>query len=106
MQTTSDITIRLADYQDARALLRLAALDSARVPDGPLLVAETDGELVAAVPLGGGRAIADPFRPTANLVGVLALRAQQLHPDHGKGLARAGLARLPWAGRPRAAAGL
>ena len=98
MQTTSDITIRLADYPDARRLIGLAALDSAQVPDGPLLVAEAGGDLVAAVPLGGGRPIADPFRRTADLVRMLELRAQQLHPggdDRASRLAAAARAVAP-----------
>jgi len=75
---TQGITVRLADYSDARELLRLAALDSAQVPDGALVVAESAGELVAAAPVGGGTAIADPFRRTAPLVEMLELRADQL----------------------------
>lgn len=34
--------------------------------------------LVAAVPVNGGRAIADPFAPTADVVSLLQLRANQL----------------------------
>ncbi len=75
---TSDITVRLADYSDARSLTRLAALDSAQFPDGALVVAESGGEIVAALPLEGGRAIADPFRRTAALLEMLELRAAQL----------------------------
>ncbi len=75
---TPEITVRLADYSDSRALLRLAALDSAYVPDGALVVAESDGQLVAALPLDGGRAIADPFHRTAALIEMLELRAVQL----------------------------
>jgi hypothetical protein len=72
------ITVRLADYSDARELLRLAALDSTRVPDGALVVAESGHELLAALPLEGGRPIADPFHRTAALVELLELRAAQL----------------------------
>jgi hypothetical protein len=75
---TSDITVRLADHTDSRALLELAALDSAQVPAGALVLAESDGEIVAAVPVSGGRAIADPFRGTAMLVEMLELRAAQM----------------------------
>ena len=75
---TEQITVRPATYADSRALLRLAALDSARVPDGRLVVAEIAGELVAAVPVAGGRAIADPFHRTAALVEMLELRAAQI----------------------------
>ncbi len=82
---TSEITVRLADHTDSFALHRLAALDSAQVPNGALVIAESDGELVAALPLDGGRAIADPFRGTAKIVEMLELRAAQLGTarDHG-----------------------
>ena len=49
----------------------LAALDSAQVPAGDVIVAETSGRIVAALPVSGGRAIADPFRRTAGLVHML-----------------------------------
>ena len=75
---TSEITVRLADHTDSRALLELAALDSAQVPSGALVLAESDGEIVAAVPVNGGRAIADPFHGTAMLIEMLELRAAQI----------------------------
>ena len=75
---TDQITVRPATYMDSRALLRLAAIDSAQVPDGRLMVAEIGSELVAAVPVSGGRAIADPFHRTAALVEMLELRAAQI----------------------------
>ena len=75
---TPEITVRLADNTDARALLTLAALDSAQVPAGDLVIAESEGELVAAMPVERGRAIADPFRRTALIVQMLELRAAQI----------------------------
>jgi hypothetical protein len=73
------LTIRMAVSADAEALGRLAQLDSAPPPAPvPTLVAEVDGELRAAVPLHGGPALADPFRPTVELVAILAQRRQQL----------------------------
>jgi hypothetical protein len=45
-----------------------------------VLVAELDGEIVAAVPFEGGRAIADPFRPTAELVELLRTRTAKAAP--------------------------
>ena len=60
------------------ALARLAALDSASPPTGPALIAEADSRMLAALPLGSGRAIADPFEPTAELVGLLELRRAQM----------------------------
>jgi hypothetical protein len=75
------LTIRMAVPADAVALSRLAQLDSAPAPRPvPMLVAEVDGELGAALPLHGGRAIADPFRPTAELVAIMTERARQLAP--------------------------
>jgi hypothetical protein len=71
--TMTDITIRSARDADADALARLAALDSSHVPSGELLVAEVSGELVAAASDAG--VIADPFRPTADVVDLLRLRA-------------------------------
>ena len=72
------LKIRQADPVDEAAIRRLAALDSAEAPQGELLVAESDDELVAAVPVAGGRAVADPFRRSAEVVDLLRLRASQL----------------------------
>ena len=72
------VTIRRSHARDHEALERLAQLDSRRLADGQLLVAEVAGELRAALPLAGGAAIADPFRPTAPLVSLLQMRAQQI----------------------------
>jgi hypothetical protein len=71
-------TIRAARPSDADALRRLAELDGSRVQAGAILVGELDGELVAAVPIAGGPAMADPFRSTTALVSLLGLRAAQL----------------------------
>jgi hypothetical protein len=75
-----EVVIRSASDNDRGRLERLAMLDSAPAPRGPMLVAERGGLLVAAVPLGGGRPIADPFEPTAGIVGLLELRRTQLRP--------------------------
>ncbi len=82
METTGSphIAIRLAAGADTASLSRLAALDSAPLPLGPTLVADLDGQIVAAHPLGGGRPIADPFRPTEHALELLELRARQLPP--------------------------
>ena len=69
----SDITIRSARHTDADAIRDLAALDSRRVPAGDLVVAEVAGDIVAAH--GAGGTIADPFRPTADVVALLQVRA-------------------------------
>jgi hypothetical protein len=72
------VLIRAARGSDGAALSRLAALDSAHVPGGELLVAETDGSLVAAHAPATGATIADPFRHTAELVELLELRGSLL----------------------------
>jgi hypothetical protein len=73
-----ELRIRYAGTSDEGALRRLAALDSSTVPQPPLLVAEVDGELQAALSLWDGRAIADPFRRTEALVELLVLRAAHI----------------------------
>jgi hypothetical protein len=76
----TDIIIRRATAADTHTLWRLAALDDAPAPiAGPhVLIAEIAGEAVAAV--AGGRAIADPFQRTAEIVELLKLRALQVEP--------------------------
>ncbi len=84
------ITIRLADTGDSVALRRLAALDSAQALQGETLIAEVDGELCAALALGDGRLVADPFRLTAELSEILRLRAAQLPREDESGKRRGG----------------
>ena len=62
------ITIRPAYADDEAAIRRLAALDSAPVPRGALVLAEVEGELRVAVSSDGRKAIADPFHRTLELV--------------------------------------
>ena len=73
--TNSTVTIRRADLADLAALDRLAALDSASPPTGEALVAEVGGELWAALEISTGTAIADPFRPSGELVELLKQHA-------------------------------
>jgi hypothetical protein len=72
------VLIRAARGSDGEALTRLAALDSAHVPAGELLVAETDGSVIAAHAPATGATIADPFHPTAEVVSLLELRGSLL----------------------------
>jgi hypothetical protein len=74
----SSLTLRFAGPADAEAIDRLAQLDSRRAPRGPVLVAEVAGELWAARSLDDQHAVADPFRPTGELVALLAARARQI----------------------------
>jgi|1186.fasta_scaffold802807_1 hypothetical protein len=71
------LTIRLASAADAAAVATLAELDSARAPRGDVLLAEVGDELWAALSLEDGHAVADPLRPSAEAVLVLAERSRQ-----------------------------
>jgi len=77
------VVVRLFEERDIDAIRRLAALDSKPVPIGGVLVAERAGELVAALPLDGGEALADPFKPTAEVVALLLRRASEFRTDGG-----------------------
>ncbi len=72
------LLIRMARDADLPRLWDLAELDSAAALRGPALVALIDEEVWAAVSLSDGRAIADPFRPTAQALTLLHVRAAQL----------------------------
>jgi hypothetical protein len=72
------VTIRWATPSDLPALERVAALDSKRLPPGPLLMAAVDGDIWAALSTLDGSAIADPFVPSGDLVGLLEARSRQL----------------------------
>ena len=83
--TDKTLTIRHADLADLAALDRLAALDSASPPTGEALVAEVGGELWAALELSTGATIADPFRPSGELVELLKLHASGETPGRERG---------------------
>jgi hypothetical protein len=88
MTTTfsSPLVVRRATAADAPALVDLAALDSARPLAGDVVVAEADGALVAAVSR-DGRAVADPFLRTADVVAMLKLGLRpQVRSDRRLGL--------------------
>ena len=73
-----DLSLRLCRVSDDPILERLAALEGRRPPQGPHLLAEVDGEAVAALSLADGEFLADPFRPTAHLLPLMRARAAQL----------------------------
>jgi hypothetical protein len=90
----SNVTVRRSHAGDESALARLAVLDSASPPRGPALIAEADSRMLAALPVGSGRAIADPFEPTAELVALLELRRRQIEAADSASSERRGLRRL------------
>jgi hypothetical protein len=67
------VVIRAARGSDGVALENLARMDSQRPLDGEVILAEQDGIVVAAI--ADDRTIADPFRPTADLVALLRLHS-------------------------------
>jgi len=73
-----EIVIRRARPADGFALRRLAQLADRPVPAGDVLLAESDGSLVAAVTADGGALVADPFVVTGDVVELLEVRARQL----------------------------
>ncbi|HEX8205864.1 MAG TPA: hypothetical protein VF587_07390 [Solirubrobacteraceae bacterium] len=70
--------LRHATYDDGDAIRRLAALDSSRAPQPPVLIGEIDGRPAAALSLSDGHAVSDPFRPTAQLLSYLRVRSNAL----------------------------
>jgi hypothetical protein len=93
------VVIRPGYPEDDRALSRLAMLDSRRPLTGPVLVAERDGRLLAAISADDGRAVADPFAPTAGLVALLRVRVDEAtraaRPQAGAWRRAPGLRRRP-----------
>ncbi len=81
----STIAIRNATPGDGPALSRLAALDSAPVPFGEVVLAEVDGDLRAAVDVATGRVVSDPFARTAELSDLLRLHAARARTANGAG---------------------
>ena len=75
------LTIRRASDRDGYALHRLAALDSSSPPTGDVLIAEMGPELWAAIEVESGNAIADPFRPSGELVDLLRFRADAIRAE-------------------------
>jgi hypothetical protein len=89
LRAPASITIRPAYADDQAALARLAALDSAvGVPASPVLVAEVDDELHAALSLADDTVIADPFAPTQHLVTLLRAHAAAVTPTRARGSRR------------------
>lgn len=74
-----EISIRAARPADGAAIRRLAQLVDHASLRGPVLVAESDGEVVVALSTTTGAIVSDPFRATGDLVELLQLRADQLH---------------------------
>ena len=75
------VVLRLCSVHDDAALDRLAELEGKPLPSGRHVIAEVDGTVVAALPLGQGSVLADPFARTEHLIPLLELRARQIAPE-------------------------
>jgi hypothetical protein len=106
VRSPENVTIRRAVADDGLSLVRLAGLDSKRLPTGSFLMAEVNGEPWAAVELESGEVLADPFHPTADLAEMLRLRAARIRAVEQPGLApKRGFRRIT-AGAARAVAAI
>lgn len=72
------VTIRNATDADAAPLRKLAILSCDPPLEGEVLIAEINGEALAACSLDSGRTISNAFRHTHDLRPLLELRRKQL----------------------------
>jgi len=72
------VAIRMARPGDDYAITRVAALDSRKAPTGRVLVAEADGEVIAALSVSNGAKAADPFSWTSEVMELMEMRAEQI----------------------------
>ncbi len=72
------VLIRRAAPADDPAIERLATLDEGELPPGECLIALIAGRPVAAMEVGSGATVADPFVATNAIVDLLGLRAAQV----------------------------
>ncbi len=77
------VTLRHYSAEDHDPLVRLAALDSSKLPAQPLVVAEVGGELRAALSLADGSLVADPFHLTQGVAELLRAYARQFDVETG-----------------------
>jgi hypothetical protein len=72
------VAVRMARPDDEAAIRRIAALDGRKAPSGRVLVAEADGEVIAALSATDGGRAADPFRWTSDVMALMEMRAVQI----------------------------
>jgi len=76
--SNATLTLRHATDADARAIARLVEMEDAEALNGEVLLAELDGYVIAALTVGDDRAVADSFRPTADILALLRERRAHL----------------------------
>jgi hypothetical protein len=92
-QSALCVVIRPAGEPDRAAIERLSQLEGRRLDgrlDGRMLVAEDGGEVRAAVAIGSGAVLADPFRRTAEMVELLERHRAHLNGVGGDRASRLG----------------
>jgi hypothetical protein len=72
------LVIRQAVVEDEHEIASLADMDELPAPQGPVLVAEVESQILVALPLDGGPVVAHPLRTTGGLVDLVETRARQL----------------------------
>ena len=87
------VAVRLARPEDEAAIRRIASLDGKDAPVGRVLVAEADREVIAALAVNTGIAVADPFRWTSDVVALMEMRAEQIATNPAATPATSGAAR-------------
>jgi hypothetical protein len=80
---SSALTIRAATSADTAAVTRLAASSRRPRPRGPVLLAEDNGEMLAAIAVSSGAVITDPGSAVADVVRGLRRRRYQLLRQNG-----------------------
>lgn len=81
---TASVTIRRLSERDRDQIDRLAEVDSNPVElPAPVLGAEVEGRLLAAISVPTGTVVADPFSRTTEVRSLLELRAAQLRRRDG-----------------------
>lgn len=81
---TASVTIRRLSERDRDQIDRLAEVDSKPAElAAPVLGAEVEGRLLAAISVPTGTVVADPFSRTAEIRSLLELRAAQLRRRDG-----------------------
>jgi hypothetical protein len=78
MRRSATIRGALADGAEGEEITRLAALTGSRPPEGAVLLAEVEGDPVAAIGIFDGHEISDPDRSTFALLMQLRLLRLQL----------------------------
>lgn len=77
------MTIRAATSSDTAAVTRLAASSRRPRPRGTVLLAEHDGEMLAAIAVSSGAVLTEPGMPVADAVHRLRRRRYQLMRQSG-----------------------